>query len=145
MMSMSGYKKNWLHSLAYRSFVLRRTIPVCGDTDVWLGPRQEHHVAGAVNILILLHVFLFILIVEQDIVFIHDAVFFFLARVCVCVCVCLLHKHWGLSWVTWCTFHSYTFPQIIWSFFFIKEKMLSGFAMAHPGQCRVPLLVTYIV
>jgi hypothetical protein len=40
---------------------------------------------GAVNILILLHVFLFVLIVEQDIVFIHDAVFFFIARVFVCV------------------------------------------------------------
>jgi hypothetical protein len=64
-------------------WVLRRTIPVCGDTDIWLEQRQEHHVAGAVNILILLHVFRFVLIVEQDIVFIHDGIFFFLARVCV--------------------------------------------------------------
>jgi hypothetical protein len=40
-------------------------------------------VAVAVNILILLLVFLFVLIVEEDIVFIHDAVFFFLARACV--------------------------------------------------------------
>jgi hypothetical protein len=49
-----------------------------------------------------------------------------------CLCVCPLRKYWSLSWVTWCTFHSDTFPQIIWSFF-IKEKMLSGFAIAHPG------------
>jgi hypothetical protein len=37
------------------------------------------------NILISLHVFVFVLIVQQDVVFIHDAVFFFL-HVCLCLC-----------------------------------------------------------
>jgi hypothetical protein len=84
------------------------------------------------------YVLLLVLIVEQDIVFIHDAVFFFLARVC--VCVCLLRKYWGLSLVTWRTLHSDTFPHII-RYFFIKEKMLSDFATAHPGQRPVTLIV----
>jgi hypothetical protein len=74
--------------------------------------------------------------------FCYMSSFFFLVCACVCARACLLHKYWGLSWVTWYTFHTNTFPQIIWSFF-IKEKMLSGFAIAHPRQCRVPLLLYY--
>jgi len=35
------------------------------------------------NITILLHAFAFVLLVEQDITLIHDAVFFFFLRVCV--------------------------------------------------------------
>jgi len=38
-------------------------------------------------------------------------------------------------------FYSDTFPQIIQSFLLPKVKMLSGFAIRHPGQRRVPLLV----
>jgi len=38
-------------------------------------------------------------------------------------------------------FCSDTFPQIIQSLSLSKGKMLSGFAIGHPGQCRAPLLV----
>jgi len=38
-------------------------------------------------------------------------------------------------------FYSDTFPQIIQSLWLSREKMLSGFAIGHPGQRRVPLLV----
>jgi hypothetical protein len=40
-------------------------------------------------------------------------------------------------------FYSDTFPQIIQSLWLSRGKMLSGFAIGHPGQRRVPLLVTY--
>jgi hypothetical protein len=104
--------------------------------------KKEHYLSDSTsvtfvtedNILILLHVFVFVLIAEQDILFIHDAVFFFH------VCVCVLHKYWSLSWVTWCIFYSDTFSQIIQSFLLYKKKMLSGFAIGHPGQRRVPQL-----
>jgi hypothetical protein len=58
------------------------------------------------NIPISLRVFAFLLIVEQDIVFIHDAAFFFLH-------VCALRKYWTLSYVTWRILHSGTFTQFI--------------------------------
>jgi hypothetical protein len=58
------------------------------------------------NIPIPLRVFAFLLIVEQDIVFIHDAAFFFLH-------VCALRKYWTLSYVTWRIFHSDSFTQFI--------------------------------
>jgi hypothetical protein len=38
-------------------------------------------------------------------------------------------------------FYSDTFPQIIQSLWLSKGKMPSGFAIGHPGQRRVPLLV----
>jgi len=38
-------------------------------------------------------------------------------------------------------FYSDTFPQIIQSLWLSKGKMLSGFAIGHPGQRRVSLLV----
>jgi len=38
-------------------------------------------------------------------------------------------------------FYSDTFPQIIQCCSLPKEKMLSGFAIGHPGQRRVPQLV----
>jgi hypothetical protein len=62
------------------------------------------------NITISLHVFAFLLTVEQYIVFIHDAVFS-------CTCV-LLRNYWTLSYVTWRIFHSDTFPLSIPSPFF---------------------------
>jgi len=34
-------------------------------------------------------------------------------------------------------FYSDTFPQIIQSLWLARGKMLSGFAIGHPGQCRV--------
>jgi len=40
-------------------------------------------------------------------------------------------------------FHSDTFPQIIQSLWLSRGKMLSCFAIGHPGQRRVTLLVTY--
>jgi len=40
-------------------------------------------------------------------------------------------------------FYSDTFPQIIQSLWLSKGKMLSGFAIGHPGQRRVPQLVNY--
>jgi len=40
-------------------------------------------------------------------------------------------------------FHSDTFPQIIQSLWLFKGKMLSGFAIGHPGQRRVLLLVDH--
>jgi hypothetical protein len=78
------------------------------------------------NIPILLHVFAFLLIVEQDIVFIHDAAFFFL-HVC------------AFSYVTWRIFHSDTFPQFIPSpcFCYIIHKIANRFrhwsSRATPG------------
>jgi hypothetical protein len=38
-------------------------------------------------------------------------------------------------------FYSDTFPQIIQSLWLCKGKILSGFAIGHPGQRRVSLLV----
>jgi len=38
-------------------------------------------------------------------------------------------------------FYSDTFPQIIQSLSLPKGKMLPAFAIGHPGQRRVPLLV----
>jgi len=38
-------------------------------------------------------------------------------------------------------FYSDTFPQIIQSLSLSKGKILSGFAIGHPEQRRVPLLV----
>jgi hypothetical protein len=61
----------------------------------------------------------------------------FLARSCV---LCL---YWSLSWVTWRAFQSDTRPRIIQSFRFHKENIISGFAICHPGQRRVPLLVVH--
>jgi hypothetical protein len=61
----------------------------------------------------------------------------FLARSCV------LRLYWSLSCVTWCTFHSDTRPQIIQYFWFHKENIISGFAICHPGQRWVPLLVVH--
>jgi len=77
------------------------------------------------NIPISLHVFAFLLIVEQDTVFIHDAAFF--------LHVCALRKLCTLSYVTWRIFHSDTFPQFIPSPFFVIEytKLLSGFTIGH--------------
>ena len=63
----------------------------------------------------------------------------FLARSCV------LHLSWSLLCVTWRTFHSDTRPQIIQPFQFHKENVISGFAIYHPGQGRVPLLVHNIL
>jgi hypothetical protein len=84
---MCGYKKiSFILSPRDRRYCAAPYLFV-EITDVWLGPRQAYHVAGAVNILNLLHGFLLVVTVERDIVFIHDAVFFLLARVCVCVCV----------------------------------------------------------
>jgi hypothetical protein len=71
------------------------------------------------NILISLHVFVFVLIVQEDIVFIHDTVFFFLD-----VCVCVLRKYWSLSWVTWRIFYGDTFPQISQSFLLYKKNAI---------------------
>jgi len=42
-------------------------------------------------------------------------------------------------------FYSDTFPQIIQSLWLSKGKMLSGFAIGHPRQRRVPLLVINIM
>ena len=61
----------------------------------------------------------------------------FLARLCV------LGRYWSFSCATWRTFHSDTRPQIIHSFWFYKKKIISGFAIGHPGQRRVPQLVLY--
>jgi hypothetical protein len=83
------------------------------------------------NFIICLH---FLLLVELDIAFIHDAVFFFLH-------VCVFCVSWILSWVTWRTFYSDTRPQIIQSFWLCKKKILSGIAIGHPGQRLVPQLV----
>jgi hypothetical protein len=41
-------------------------------------------------------------------------------------------------------FHSDTFPQIMQSILLSKGKMLSLFAIGHPGQRRVALLVLNI-
>jgi glutaredoxin len=38
-------------------------------------------------------------------------------------------------------FYSDTFPQIIQSLSLSKGKMLSGFAIGHPGQRQVPQIV----
>jgi len=38
-------------------------------------------------------------------------------------------------------FYSDTFPQIIQSLSLPRGKMLPGFAIGHPGQRRIPLLV----
>jgi len=53
----------------------------------------------------------------------------------------VLRLYWSLSCITWRTFHSDTRPQIIQSFWFHKENIISDFAIWHPGQRRVPLLV----
>jgi len=42
-------------------------------------------------------------------------------------------------------FYSDTFPHIIQYLWLSKGKMLSGFAIGHPGQRRVPLLVCNII
>jgi len=42
-------------------------------------------------------------------------------------------------------FYSYTYPQIIQSLWLSKGKMLSSFAIGHPRQRRVPLLVLHIL
>jgi hypothetical protein len=42
-------------------------------------------------------------------------------------------------------FRSDTFSHIIQSLSLSKGKMLSGFAIGHPGQRRVPLLVENII
>jgi len=62
---------------------------------------------------------------------------------CTCVFLC---KLWTLSYVTWRILHSEAFPQFITSPFFViyYTKLLSGFAICHPGQRWVPLLVLYI-
>ena len=62
-----------------------------------------------------------------------------------CTCV-LLRNYWTLSYVTWRIFHSDTFPQFIPSPFFVTQytKLLSGFAICHPRQRQVPLLVLNI-
>jgi len=41
-------------------------------------------------------------------------------------------------------FYSDIFPQIIQSLWLSKGKMLSSFAIGHPGQRQVPLLVFHI-
>jgi hypothetical protein len=88
------------------------------------------------NIPISLHVFAFLLIVEKNISFTM------LPSSCTCV---LLRKLWTLSYVTWRIFHSDTFPQFIPSSFLLiwYTKLVSGFAIGHPGQRRVPLLVLH--
>jgi hypothetical protein len=82
-----SWRENKEHCISYctsETFLIECTIPV------------------------LLHVFRFLLIVEQDIVFIQDAVFFFFfARVCV------LPQYWSLSCVTWRIFYCGAFPHII--------------------------------
>jgi hypothetical protein len=60
----------------------------------------------------------------------------FLARCCV------LRLYWSVSYVTWRTFHIDTRSHIIQSFQFHKENIMSDFAICHPVQRRVPLLVT---
>jgi hypothetical protein len=55
--------------------------------------------------------------------------------------LCALRLYWSLSCVAWCTFHSDKRPQIIQSFRFYKENIISGFAICHPGQLLVTLLV----
>jgi hypothetical protein len=40
-------------------------------------------------------------------------------------------------------FYSDTFPHIIQCLWLSRGKMLSGFAIGHPGQCRASLLVLY--
>jgi hypothetical protein len=87
------------------------------------------------SILISLHVFVFVFIVQQDIVFIHDAVLFFLH---VCVCVCVLRKYWSLSWVIWCIFYSDTFPQISQSFLLYKKKIYRVSPLLIPGNAVYP-------
>jgi len=59
-----------------------------------------------------------------------------------CTCV-LLRNCWTLSYVTWRLFHSERFPRFIPPPLFViwYTKLLSGFAIGHPGQRRVPLLV----
>jgi hypothetical protein len=59
-----------------------------------------------------------------------------------CTCV-LSHVLSTLSYVTWHIFHSDTFPQFIPSPFSVIQytTFLSGFAVPHPGQRRVTLLV----
>jgi len=62
-------------------------------------------------------------------------------------CTCVLSRQLStLSYVTWRIFHSDTFPHFIPSpFSFIQyTKFLSGFAVPHPGQRRVALLVIII-
>jgi len=62
-------------------------------------------------------------------------------------CTCVLSRQLSaLSYVTWRTFHSDTFPQFIPSPFPVIQykTFLSGFAVPHPGQRRVTLLVMYI-
>jgi hypothetical protein len=84
-----------------------------------------------------LYVFVFVLLVEQDIASIHDAVFFFL-RVCVfCVSTEVFRGQHGAH------FYSDTRPQIIQSFWLYRKQILSGFATGHPEQSGVPQLVLY--
>jgi len=40
-------------------------------------------------------------------------------------------------------FYSDTFPQIIQSLWLSRGKIISGFAIGHPGQRWAPLQVTY--
>jgi hypothetical protein len=65
------------------------------------------------------------------------------SRCCFCFLArsCVLRLYWSLSYITWRTFHSDTRPQIIQSFRFHEENIISGFAICHPWQRRVPLLV----
>jgi hypothetical protein len=56
---------------------------------------------------------------------------------------CILRLSWSLSCLTWRRFHSDT-PTNYSAFFGFIRKTLSGFAIYHPGQGRVPLLVSNI-
>jgi len=89
------------------------------------------------NITILLHVFVFVTCITRHCI--HSrCCLLFPARSCVS------RKYWSLSWVTWRTFYSDTRPKIILSFSLYKKQILPGFAIGHPGQRRVPLLVLNI-
>jgi len=62
-------------------------------------------------------------------------------------CTCVLSRELSaLSYVTWCIFHSDTFPQFIPPPFSVIQytTFLYRFAVPHPGQRRVTLLVIFI-
>jgi len=64
----------------------------------------------------------------------------FLARVCV------LRQYWSLSYLTWRMFSCGAFPHIIRSLFLPLSPPIhsqSRFAICHPGQRRVHLLLTW--
>jgi hypothetical protein len=85
------------------------------------------------NVTISYDVFVSVLLVEQEIAFIHDAVFFLLH-----VCLCALRKYWSLLWVTWRTFYIETRPQIIQSFWSHTKKTFLVSPLVIPGNAGYP-------